>query len=81
MRGHFLRVVPVFAWPAAAWALHAAVLLLTSWKANRDEARLQRSQAKMRKMLTDLKVGGPASLNYLYWSELFCYGASFGPFV
>lgn len=56
VRGHFLRVVPVFAWPPAAWLLHAAVMFLTSWKAGRDAGRLQRAQDRMRKMLIDLKV-------------------------
>lgn len=56
VRGHFLRVVPVFAWPPAAWAAHGSVMFLASWKARRDAARLQRAQERMRKMLTDLKA-------------------------
>lgn len=56
VRGHFVRVLPVFAWPPAAWLVHAAIMYLTSWKGRRDAARLQRAQERMRKMLTDLKA-------------------------
>jgi hypothetical protein len=56
VRGHFVRVLPVFVWPPAAWIVHAAVMYLTSWKGRRDAARLQRAQERMRKMLTDLKA-------------------------
>jgi hypothetical protein len=59
VRGHFVRVLPVFAWPPAAWVVHAAVMYLTSWKGRRDAARLQRAQERMRKMLTDLKARPP----------------------
>ena len=59
VRGHFLRVSPVFGWPPVAWALHGSVMWLTGWKARRDGARLAAVQARMQKMLADLKV--PAS--------------------
>ena len=55
-RGHFLRVAPVFVWPPLAWALHGSVMWLTGWKARRDTARLAGVQARMQKMLADLKV-------------------------
>ena len=56
VRGHFLRVAPVFAWPPLAWLLHSVVMWLTGWKARRDGARLAAVQARMQKMLADLKV-------------------------
>ena len=56
VRGHFLRVAPVFAWPPVAWLLHSVVMWLTGWKARRDGARLAAVQARMQKMLADLKV-------------------------
>lgn len=56
VRGHFLRVAPVFAWPPVAWVLHRTVMWLTGWKARRDGARLAAVEARMHKMLSDLKV-------------------------
>lgn len=56
VRGHFLRVAPVFAWPPAAWAVHVCIMYLVGWKARRDAARLKRAQDRMRQMLTDLKA-------------------------
>jgi len=58
VRGHFVRVAPVFAWPPVAWLLHGVVMWLTGWKARRDGARLTAVQARMQKMLADLKVTG-----------------------
>jgi hypothetical protein len=58
-RGHFLRVAPVFGWPPLAWTLHGIVMWLTGWKARRDAARLAGVQARMQKMLADLKVTIP----------------------
>ena len=61
VRGHFVRVAPVFGWPPLAWALHGTVMWLTGWKARRDAARLAAVQGRMQKMLADLKV--PSSIN------------------
>lgn len=67
VRGHFLRVAPTFAWPLVAYLLYAAVAALTSLSGRRARRRLKASEARMRKMLTDLKVAchappRPASL-------------------
>lgn len=55
-RGHFLRVLPVFAWLPLAWLLHGAAMWLTGWKARRDAGRLESLQMRRETMLSDLKV-------------------------
>lgn len=62
VRGHFLRVAPTFAWPMVAYLLYATVVALTSWSGRRSQRQLQASEARMRKMLTDLKVHLPFPL-------------------
>ena len=56
VRGHFLRVSPTFCWPLVVYILYSSVDYLTVWSTRRSERRLQASQGRMRKMLTDLKV-------------------------
>lgn len=77
VRGHFLRVAPTFAWPLVAYLLYAAVAALTSLSGRRARRRLRASEARMRKMLTDLKVAcrAPPPFHHLSASELGIFGS------
>lgn len=55
VRGHFLRVAPVFCWPLAVYSLCTSVDYLTGWSFRRRERRLQAAQLRMREMITTLK--------------------------
>lgn len=55
VRGHFLRVAPVFCWPLAVYTLCALGDYLTGWSFRRRERQLQASQRRMREVVTALK--------------------------
>lgn len=53
---HFVRMLPVFLVPASAYALYMALSWVLRWVEIRDRARLTGLQAKLKKMVNELKV-------------------------
>ncbi|KAK9842949.1 hypothetical protein WJX74_004808 [Apatococcus lobatus] len=52
---HFVRMLPVFLVPASAYGLYVALSWVLRWVEIRDRARLTGLQAKLKKMLNELK--------------------------
>lgn len=53
---HFVRVLPVFLVPATEWMLYIALRWVLLWVEARDKARKNSLQAKLKKMVNELKV-------------------------
>ena len=51
-----MRMLPVFLVPATAYGLYMALSWVLRWVEIRDRARLTGLQAKLKKMLNELKV-------------------------
>jgi hypothetical protein len=55
-QGHAIRVAPVLLEPIIAFAAHYATNWLLKWRDKTASRKLKASQAKLRKMITELKV-------------------------
>ncbi len=58
---HFVRVLPIFLVPSTEWGLYLALRWVLRWVEARDRAKITSLQAKLKKMVNELKVSCPGS--------------------